>query len=86
MQRLFSPQTITLFLFVAFVGAGGVALAAATMVMGALIVSAADGDAGPLSVIAAGALTGVLTAMIVHQVGMVAPRVARELWRRRRSF
>lgn len=78
-----SPRTFTFVLFALFVVAGAIALAASTIIMGTLIVAASEGASTPFAVICGGALVGVLAAMIVHEIGMVAPRVARELGRRR---
>ena len=81
-----SSSRVTVLLFVAFVIAGGAALAAATLILGALIVAASEGGSGPVGVIAAGALTGVLAAAVVHQISAVAPGVARILVRQHRSY
>ncbi|MEQ1649711.1 MAG: hypothetical protein ABL898_14095 [Hyphomicrobiaceae bacterium] len=82
MRRL-SSSSQTLLLFLAFVLAGASALAASALILGGLIVEAGDGLAGPLAVIAAGALTGTLASFVIHEITLVAPGIVRALSRRR---
>jgi hypothetical protein len=66
-------------LFLGFLGAGAVALAAAYLVLGRLIIDASAGEGGAMMVIAGGALVGTLTAVVIHEVGHVLPRVTQKL-------
>ena len=68
-------------IFAAFLASGAIAMAAAYLILGRMIVDASAGDAGPLVVIAGGALVGTLTAFVIHEVGSVLPGVMARLSR-----
>ena len=74
-------RQITGAIFVGFLATGAVAMAAAYLVLGRVIIDASTGDAGPLLVIAGGALVGTLTAFVIHEVGQVLPGVMARLSR-----
>ena len=74
-------RRITGALFVGFLGAGSIALAAAYLVFGRLIIDASAGEAGAVLVIAGGALVGTLTAFVIHEIGNVLPGVMARLSR-----
>ena len=72
-------RQITGALFVGFLAAGAIAMAAAYLVLGRVIIDASTGDAGPILVIAGGALVGTLTAFVIHEVSQVLPGVMARL-------
>ena len=72
---------VTSLIFVGFLASGAVAMAAAYLILGRMIIDASSGDAGPLVVIAGGALVGTLTAFVIHEVGSVLPGVMARLHR-----
>lgn len=72
-------RRVTGVLFTAFLAAGAVAMAAAYLILGRMIMDASAGDAGPVVVIAGGALVGSLTAFVIHEVGAVLPGVMARL-------
>ena len=74
-------RRITGAIFAGFLAAGALAMAAAYLVFGRVIVDASTGDAGPMLVIAGGALVGSLTAFVIHEVGQVLPGVMARLSR-----
>ena len=74
-------RQITGVLFGAFLAAGCVAMAAAYIVLGRLIVDASTGEGKATFVIAGGALVGTLTAFVIHEVGQVLPGVMARLYR-----
>ena len=81
-RRVVSEQRTIGVVFVGLIAAAAVAMAAAYLILGRLIIDAGAGDAGPLLVIAGGALVGTLTAYIIHEVGDVLPSVMARLYRR----
>ena len=72
-------RRITGVIFVGFLTAGAVAMAVAYVVLGRVIIDASAGDAGPILVIAGGALVGTLTAFVIHEIGQVLPGVMARL-------
>ena len=72
-------RRITGVIFVGFLTAGAVAMAVAYVVLGRVIIDASAGDAGPIPVIAGGALVGTLTAFVIHEIGQVLPGVMARL-------
>lgn len=74
-------RRVTGAIFLGFLAAGAIALAAAYLILGRMIIDASAGDAGPLAVIAGGALVGTLTGFVIHEVGMVLPNVMARLYR-----
>ena len=72
-------RRITGAIFVGFLTAGAVAMAFAYVVLGRVIIDASAGDAGPILVIAGGALVGTLTAFVIHEIGQVLPGVMARL-------
>lgn len=74
-------RRVTGLIFVGFLAAGAVAMAAAYLILGRMIIDASTGDGGPLIVIAGGALVGTLTAFVIHEVGSVLPGVMARLHR-----
>ena len=72
-------RRITGVIFVGFLTAGAVAMAVAYVVLGRVIIDASAGDAGPILVIAGGALVGTLTAFVIHEIGQVLPGVVARL-------
>ena len=74
-------RRITGALFAGFLAAGSIALAAAYLVFGRVIVDASAGEAGPMLVISGGALVGTLTAFVIHEIGFVLPGVMARLSR-----
>jgi hypothetical protein len=76
-----SDRRVTGAIFAGFLGAGAIALAAAYLILGRMIIDASAGDSGPLAVIAGGALVGTLTAFVIHEVGSVLPNVMSRLYR-----
>ena len=74
-------RRVTGAIFVGFLAAGAVAMAAAYLILSRMIMDASSGDAGPFVVIAGGALVGTLTAFVIHEVGSVLPGVMARLHR-----
>ena len=74
-MRPFRMRNVTRLLFGSLLAAGTVAMAAAYLLLGHMIVDASTGDATALSVVTAGILVGTLTAYVIHEVGMVLPGV-----------
>ena len=74
-------RRITGALFASFIAAGSIALAAAYLVFGRVIIDASAGEAGPMLVISGGALVGTLTAFVIHEIGFVLPGVMARLSR-----
>ena len=72
-------RRITGAIFVGFLTSGAVAMAVAYVVLGRVIIDASAGDAGPILVIAGGALVGTLTAFVIHEIGQVLPGVVARL-------
>ena len=80
-MRSYDVRNVTRLLFGALLAAGTVAMAAAYVLLGHMIVDASAGDATAMSVITAGILVGTLTAYVIHEVGMVLPGVMPHLRR-----
>jgi len=74
-------RQVTGVLFGVFLLSGALALAAAYIVLGRIIVDASEGESGAALVIAGGALVGTLTAFVIHEVGQVLPGVMARLHR-----
>jgi hypothetical protein len=74
-------RRVTGLIFMGFLASAAVAMAAAYIILARMIVDAGAGDAGPIAVIAGGALVGALTAYIIHEVGNVLPGVMSRLHR-----
>lgn len=74
-------KRVTGAIFLGFLTAGAIALAAAYLILGRIIIDASVGDMGALAVIAGGALVGTLTAFVIHEIGSVLPAVMTRLYR-----
>lgn len=74
-------RRVTGVIFLCFLAAGAIALAAAYLILGRMIIDASAGDMGTLAVVAGGALVGTLTAFVIHEIGSVLPMVMARLYR-----
>ena len=77
-MRHIPKRWITGAIFVLFVAAGALAMTAAYLILGRMIIAAGNGDAGPLAVIASGSVVGTLTAFVIHELSRVLPGVMQQ--------
>ncbi len=80
-MRWISERHVTGAIFTGFLASGAAAMTLGYVILGRMIVDASAGEAGPLIVIASGAMVGTLTAFVIHEIGGVLPDVMARLHR-----